>query len=326
MNVLVTGGAGFIGSHVVDGYLEQGHRVVVVDDLSTGDRDNLNEKAVFYHEDIRSAEMDRIFRLERPDLLNHHAAQASVPVSVDDPVHDADVNLCGFLNLLESAVRHGVGKVVFISSGGAVYGDAGEYPTSESCLPQPLSPYAVAKYASECYLRSYRYQHGLDYTVLRYANVYGPRQVPHGEAGVVSIFMDNLVNGKPSVLNHFPEDEAGMVRDYTYVGDVVAANLAALDRGSGEVVNIGTGEGIRTADLYRAIFEDAQRVLPSLPEALARPEPRPARPGDIPRSCLRVEEAERVLGWRPRVSLEEGIRKTLRWRTGSFHQASEKSS
>ncbi len=316
MNILVTGGAGFIGSHVVDGYLRQGHRVSVVDDLSTGRRENLNERAVFYHEDIRSEEMDRIFQRERPRILNHHAAQASVPLSVSDPVHDADINLCGFLNLLESAVRNGVEKVIFISSGGAVYGDAEEYPTSESCPPQPLSPYAVAKYASECYLATYRHQHRLDFTVLRYANVYGPRQVPHGEAGVVSIFMDNLMNERPSVLNHFPDDDAGMVRDYTYVEDVVAANLAALEQGSGEVLNIGTGEGTKTAELYRAVYEEARRVRPSIPDTLAHPEPGPARPGDIPRSRLQVQRAERVMGWRFRVSLQEGLQRTLVWHTG----------
>jgi UDP-glucose 4-epimerase len=319
MNILVTGGAGFIGSHVVDGYLEQGHRVAVVDDLSTGSRDNLPEGAVFYHEDIRSKEIDRIIGQERPQVLNHHAAQASVPASVSDPALDADINLCGFLNLLESVVRHGVGKVIFISSGGAVYGDAEEYPTTESCPPRPLSPYAVAKLASEHYLWYYRHQHGLEFTVLRYANVYGPRQVPHGEAGVVSIFTDNLLNGRPSELNRFPDDEKGMVRDYTYVGDVAEANVAALESGGGEVVNIGTGRGTKTADLYRSVYEAVRRLRPELSDTLARPAPRPARPGDIPRSCLRVERAERVLGWRPRTDLGEGIRKTLQWRLGQSY-------
>lgn len=315
MNILVTGGAGFIGSHVAEGYLQQGHRVAVVDDLSTGSRDNVPKEAVFYHEDIRSMEIDNIFKRERPNILNHHAAQASVPMSVSDPVRDAEINIGGFLNLLESAARQGVGKVIFISSGGAVYGEAAEYPTAEACPPSPLSPYAVAKYASENYLEFYRRQYGLDFTVLRYANIYGPRQVSHGEAGVVAIFMDNLMNGRPSVLNRFPDEQDGMVRDYTYVGDVVEANLAALEHGSAEVFNIGTGQETKTADLYRLVFEAARTMRPMIPDSLARLEPRTARPGDIPRSCLLVDRAARALGWRPRTSLEEGIHKTLQWRT-----------
>ncbi len=316
MNILVTGGAGFIGSHVAEGYLQQGHRVAVVDDLSTGSRDNLPEGVVFYNEDIRSKEVDRIFQHERPDILNHHAAQASVPMSVSDPLRDADINIGGFLNLLETAVRQDVSKIIFISSGGAVYGEATEYPTSEVCSPSPLSPYAVAKYASEHYLGFYRRQYGLDFTVLRYANIYGPRQVSHGEAGVVAVFTDNLLSGRPSVLNHFPDEQAGMVRDYTYVGDVVEANLLALQRGSGEYLNIGTGVGTKTADLYRLIFEAARSLRPLIPDSLTRLELQAARPGDIPRSCLRVERAGRVLGWRPGTSLYEGIYKTLHWRIG----------
>ncbi|MGD8388645.1 MAG: NAD-dependent epimerase/dehydratase family protein [Desulfobacteraceae bacterium] len=319
MKILVTGGAGFIGSNVVDGYLAEGHEVVVVDDLSSGRRENVAPEAVFYKEDVRSPEMDRILKTERPDVLNHHAAQMSVPVSVADPVLDADINLCGFLNLLEGAVRHHVKKVIFISSGGAIYGDASEYPTSEACQPQPLSPYAVSKYASEIYLAYYRHQHGLESTVLRYANIYGPRQIPHGEAGVVAIFMDHLLSKKPSVLNHFPDDERGMIRDYTYVGDVVRANIAALERGSGEVVNIGTGQETRTLDLYQTIFQAVHEKMPSLPDALSELARSPARAGDIPRSCLRVEKSRSVLGWRFEIPLDEGIRRTLAWRMGQSY-------
>ena len=319
MKILVTGGAGFIGSNVVDGYLEQGHEVVVVDDLSSGRRENVGSKAAFYEQDVRSPEMERILKAERPDVLNHHAAQMSVPMSVAEPVLDADINLCGLLNLLEGAVRHGVKKVLFISSGGAVYGDAPEYPTSEACPPQPLSPYAISKYASELYLAYYRHQHGLDSRVLRYANIYGPRQIPHGEAGVVAVFMDHLLSGKPSVLNHFPDDERGMIRDYTFVGDVVRANIAALEQGSGEVINIGTGQETRTLDLYQTIFHAVQKKMPSLSGALSELTRSPARPGDIPRSCLRVEKAETVLGWRFETGLEEGIRRTLAWRMGQSY-------
>ncbi|NQU14227.1 MAG: NAD-dependent epimerase/dehydratase family protein, partial [Desulfobacteraceae bacterium] len=184
MKILVTGGAGFIGSNVVDGYVRAGHEVLVVDNLYTGKRSNVNPEARFYELDIRSQEVVKVMEKERPEVLNHHAAQMSVPDSVSDPIFDADINIKGLLNLLEAAVQYKVKKVIFISSGGAIYGEASEYPTSEDCEPKPLSPYAVTKYCSEHYLAFYRHQYGLDYTTLRYANIYGPRQVRHGEAGV----------------------------------------------------------------------------------------------------------------------------------------------
>ncbi|RLG28585.1 UDP-glucose 4-epimerase, partial [Methanosarcinales archaeon] len=227
MKILVTGGAGFIGSNVVDGYIREGHDVVVVDNLFTGKRENVNPKARFYKADIRSEEIREIIKEERPDVINHHAAQISVPESVRDPLFDADVNIKGILNLLESAVRYGVKKFIFISSGGAIYGEAEEFPTSESYEPRPLSPYAISKYCSEYYLSYYSHQYGLKFTTLRYANIYGPRQIPHGEAGVVAIFMNNILSGKKSVLYHFPEDKEGMIRDYCFVEDVVEANIKA---------------------------------------------------------------------------------------------------
>jgi UDP-glucose 4-epimerase len=203
MKILVTGGAGFIGSNVVDGYIGAGHEVLILDNLYTGKRVNVNPQARFYEMDIRSREAAKVVLDEQPDVLNHHAAQMSVPASVSDPGFDADVNIRGFLNLLEAAVKSGVKKVIFISSGGAVYGEAEEYPTSEAYLPKPLSPYAITKYSSEHYLTYYRHQYGLDYTTLRYANVYGPRQIPHGEAGVVAIFMNNLIEGNPIRFESF---------------------------------------------------------------------------------------------------------------------------
>jgi UDP-glucose 4-epimerase len=260
--------------------------------------------------------MAPLFERERPDVLNHHAAQISVPDSVADPLRDADINIKGFLNLLECARTYGVGKVIFISSGGAIYGESTEYPTSESCLPVPLSPYAVAKYTSEHYLEFYRHQYGLDYTTLRYANIYGPRQVPHGEAGVVAIFMDNIINGRGSVLNHFADDEGGMIRDYCFVGDVVKANLRALEKGSGDFFNIGTGRETRTLELYRTIIDAFGELGRDVPENLIEPERRLARPGDLTRSCLVAEKARRVLEWTPSTGLEEGIKKTLEWRLG----------
>jgi len=313
VKILVTGGAGFIGSNVVDGYIAAGHDVVVVDNLFTGKKSNLNPKARFYELDIRSPEVGEIFQREKPEILNHHAAQISVPASVSDPLFDADVNLRGFLNLLENAVKHKTRKVIFISSGGAIYGEAEEYPTSERYSPKPLSPYAVTKLCSEFYLGYYRHQYGLEYTILRYANVYGPRQIPHGEAGVVSIFMTNLLEGKPSLLNHFPEDPKGMIRDYCFAGDVVKANLMALTRGGGNFFNIGTGQETKTLDLYYVIYEAVKGIKPGLSQALSHLSAQAARPGDIRKSCLKIEKAKDGLGWRPETLLGQGIRKTLEW-------------
>ncbi|MEE9418024.1 MAG: NAD-dependent epimerase/dehydratase family protein [Desulfatiglandaceae bacterium] len=314
MKILVTGGAGFIGSNVVDGYVRAGHEVLVVDNLYTGKRSNLNPEARFYELDIRSPEAVKVIERERPDVLNHHAAQMSVPDSVSDPIFDADINIKGFLNLLEGAARYKIKKVIFISSGGAIYGETSEYPTSEDCRPRPLSPYAVTKYCSEHYLAFYNHQYGLDYTTLRYANIYGPRQIRHGEAGVVAIFMDNLLKGVRSTLNHFPDDKEGMVRDYCYVEDVVKANLSALDRGGGDFFNIGTGLGTKTLALYEMIFEAFKVVEPRVSEELVIPIKRLARPGDLTKSCLVVEKASGALGWTPETDLAEGIRKTIEWR------------
>lgn len=319
MKIMVTGGAGFIGSNVVDGYIKAGHEVVTVDNFYTGKLANVNPKAKFYQMDIRSEEMDELMEKERPDVLNHHAAQISVPVSVADPLLDTDINIKGLLNLLEKAVRHEVKKVIFISSGGAIYGDASQYPTSEECPPRPLSPYAVSKFVSEYYLAYYRHQYGIDYTILRYANIYGPRQIPHGEAGVVAIFMDNLLGGKSSVLNHFPEDHEGMTRDYCYVGDVVKANLEALTGGNGDFFNIGTGRGTKTLELYRIIYEAVKEIRPETAEELSTPLRQRARPGDITRSCLVVEKVEKMLGWVPETDLKKGIELTLKWWSEESH-------
>lgn len=318
MKILVTGGAGFIGSNVVDGYIQAGHEVLVVDNLLTGKRSNVNPEARFYDMDIRSPDMRELIGMNRPDILCHHAAQISVPYSVSNPVQDAEINIIGLLNLLENAVKYKVKKVIFISSGGAIYGEASEYPTSESCRPKPFSPYAVSKYSSEHYLAYYKHRYGLDYTTLRYANIYGPRQIPRAEAGVVAIFMDNLIKGKPSILNHFPDDDEGMVRDYCYVGDVVKANLNALKKGSGDYFNIGTGLGTKTLTLYNIIFKAFKELRPKVSEKLSVPIKKTARPGDLTRSCLVVAKAWHILGWRPETTLKEGIRNTLEWRANQL--------
>ena len=314
MKILVTGGAGFIGSNVVDTFVDKGHEVLVIDDLSTGKRENLNPKARFFECDIRDAKTREIILKERPDLIDHHAAQMSVPASVEDPIFDADVNIKGLLNILEAAKDAEVKKIIFISSGGAIYGEATEYPTSEDYRPHPLSPYAVTKYSAELYLGFYKAHYGLDYTVLRYANVYGPRQVPHGEAAVVAIFMNNLLAGKPSRLYRFDDEPRGMTRDYCFVNDVARANMLALTNGSSTAFNIGTGVATHTQDLFHAIYDAVKKTIPTLDDSLRDPLPGSARDGDIKRSCLKVTLAERELGWKSDVTLEEGLKETLKWR------------
>lgn len=307
MKILVTGGAGFIGSNVVDSYIKRGHTVVVVDNLLTGRKENVHPKAKFYPMNIGSPELKEIFKRERPEVVNHHAAQVSVPDSVKNPLFDAEVNILGLINVLQCCITHRVRKIIFASTGGAIYGEPEEYPTSESYVPIPLSPYAITKLASEHYLSFYRHEYGIDFTVLRYANIYGPRQVPQGEAGVVAIFTENLLKGKPSYLYCYQDEPEGMVRDYCYVGDVVWANLLVLERGSGEIFNIGTGVGTKTLEVYQKLYE----ILGG-PSELKDPIPKPARKGDLRRNCLNIEKAKKILGWRPEISLEEGLLRTTK--------------
>ena len=303
MKILVTGGAGFIASHIVDKYVELGHEVVVVDNLSTGFKHNVNPKAKFYEIDIRSKELEQIFKDEKPEIVNHHAAQISVPVSVKEPELDAEVNAIGFLNVLQNCVKYKVKKVIFISSGGAIYGEAEEYPTTENYDPKPLSPYAIHKYVSEKYLYYYHHQYGLKYTVLRYANVFGPRQIPHGEAGVVSIFITNFRDNKKTYLYAFDEEPDGMIRDYAYVKDIVNANVLALDRGELKAFNIGTGLETTTGQLYREIALQMNTQI--------EPVRRGARPGDIRKSCLNIEKARNEFGWGPKYTLRHGVKETI---------------
>lgn len=314
MKILVTGGAGFIGSHVVDAYMDAGHEVLVLDDLSSGKPSNVHPRARFFEMDIRSQDAAGLIGREKPHVVNHHAAQISVPDSVSDPLSDADINLKGLLNVLEASRAAQVGKMVFISSGGAIYGEAEEYPTSEKAPVRPLSPYAVSKYASELYLEYYRHQYGLNYTTLRYANIYGPRQIRQGEAGVVAIFMGNLRRGVPSTVNCFEDDPEGMVRDYCFVGDAARANVLALETGGGDCFNIGTGIGTKTLPLYRSIFETYEQIIGAPLERLRDPLRGVARAGDLTRSLLLVKKARERLGWEPQTDLKAGIRKTLEWR------------
>ncbi|MFO7768691.1 MAG: NAD-dependent epimerase/dehydratase family protein, partial [bacterium] len=252
LRILVTGGAGFIGSHVTDAFIARGHAVAVLDDLSTGDPALIHPGAEFFEGDIRDAErVEDVFRSFRPDVLDHHAAQMDVRRSVADPRFDAEVNILGSLTLLDACVRHGTGRVIFASTGGAIYGEQERFPADEGHPADPVSPYGAAKLAAEKYLNVYHTLHGLSYAALRYGNVYGPRQNPFGEAGVVAIFTHMLLEGEEPVIN----GDGLQTRDYVYVGDVVAANLAALEGTGSLVVNIGTGRETTVVDIYRGVVE-----------------------------------------------------------------------
>ena len=301
MRVLVTGGAGFIGSHVADRLLERGHEVAVVDDLSSGKHENVPNRARFYEMDIRAG-CAAVFEDFRPDALCHLAAQMDVRRSVREPDFDAGVNVIGTVRLLENCVRKGVGKVVFASTGGAVYGEQETFPAPEDHRQYPVSPYGVSKLACERYLQYYSVQHGLSYVALRYANVYGPRQDPHGEAGVVAIFCANLAQGRTSRINGSGEQ----TRDYVYVEDVARANVLAVEGAppSG-AYNIGTGEETSVNELYETLVEISGKDLP--------PEHGPAKPGEQLRSSVDASLAGRVLEWKPEVGLREGLGETLRF-------------
>jgi UDP-glucose 4-epimerase len=299
VKILVTGGAGFIGSHVADAYVAAGHQVVIMDDLSSGKRANLPAAAKFYHADIRTPEAREIIRNERPQALSHHAAQMDVRKSVADPAFDAAVNVLGTINLLEGAREVGVERVIFASSGGATYGEQEQFPAPETHPHNPLSPYGITKATGEHYLFYYHAVYGMPYTALRYANVYGPRQDPHGEAGVVAIFAERLLADEAPVIN----GDGKQTRDYVFVGDVVRANLAALERPFVGSVNVGTGVETDVNTLYAHL-----RVL----TGSAHPAQHgPAKAGEQRRSVIAIDRAREVLGWKPEVPLEEGLRRTV---------------
>jgi len=300
VKVLITGGAGFIGSHVADALIRAGHTVAIVDDLSTGNRAWLPPKAAFYELDIRSEELGGVFAAERPDAVSHLAAQASVGRSVSDPAFDASVNIGGGLNVLDCCRRFDVRRMIYSSSGGAGYGDTDLIPTSEDHPTRPASPYGITKVAMEQYLEAWGALWGLTGVSLRYANVYGPRQNPHGEAGVVAIFCSRLLAGQPLVIN----GDGLQTRDFVHVSDVAAANLLALERAdvAGQV-NIGTG--VETS--VNAICDGLSKAAGSRVETVHAPE----RPGEQRRSCLSPKLAERLLGWRPTVLLDDGLAQTL---------------
>lgn len=300
MRILVTGGAGFIGSHIVDAYISQGHHVVIVDTLSTGNRLNLNPRARLVIKDVRDLSLSRLFKKERFDVVNHHAAQVDVRKSVSDPMFDAGVNILGLINLLELSRLNGVKKFIFAASGGTYYGEC-DRPAKEETPARPLSPYGVTKLAGEHYVRAYGAIHGLPFTILRYGNVYGPRQDPHGEAGVVAIFCQRLLAGEKA----FIYGKGRQQRDYVFVEDVARANVFALTKSTGESVNIGTGQAT-----------DVNVLLKILSACNGRPplfEHKSPRTGELFRSVLNVSKASRTLGWKPTVSLRLGLAETFRF-------------
>jgi len=301
MKVLVTGGAGFIASHVTDQLIAAGHQVVIVDNLSTGRVSNLNPKAVFYEMDIRSPELRKVFEEERPEVISHHAAQMDVRRSVADPIFDAEVNILGSIKLAQLAIEFNVRKFIHISSGGAAYGEPAYMPCDENHPVQPLSPYGASKYTFELYLYIFKETAGLDYTVLRYPNVYGPRQDPHGEAGVVAIFIGQMLRGKPVTI--FGNGE--QVRDFVYVADCAAANLLALEKGGGRVYNLASGAGTSVNQIF-----DGLKAITGYPDAANYA---PAKPGETFRIYLDATRAQQELGWRQTLDLTAGLRQTVEY-------------
>lgn len=298
--IMVTGGAGFIGSHIVDHYLALGHDVIVVDNLATGHLENVPGQARFHEIDVRSGQFADLIRAERPDVINHHAAQTMVGVSVQRPAYDAEVNVLGIVNLLEAAKEAGVRKVIFASSGGTVYGTCERLPIREEEPLAPQSPYGITKMASEFYLRYYAANFGLRYTALRYANVFGPRDTTSSEH-VITVFANRMLRQQPVVI-HWDGEQA---KDYVYVDDVVQANVLALDRGDDHAYNIGSGRPVSVNAIYRLLMDVTGVQVPA--------EHGPKRLGDVRLFYFDCSAAARDLGWSPRVPFEEGVAATVAW-------------
>jgi UDP-glucose 4-epimerase len=301
MKVLVTGGAGFIGSHLVDRLVMEGHEAVVVDNLATGKRRNINRAARFYKMDIQSWRLERVFRNERPNVVMHLAAQMDVRKSVEDPMFDAQVNVLGTLNVLQQAVRHGVRKVIFSSSGGAIYGEQEIYPAPEVHVTKPLSPYGLSKLCGEQYLSYYQRVSGLQAVSLRYANVYGPRQDPEGEAGVVAIFIQKMLNNEQAVIN----GNGRQTRDFVFVDDVVEANLAMMGQETQGTYNVGTGVETSINDLFRILIQHTGSTCKEIHG--------PAKKGEQARSVIDTTKLRHEVSWEPRADLSDGLKKTVEY-------------
>jgi len=299
MKILVTGGAGFIGSHIVDAYIEAGHQVTVIDDLSTGHEKNVNPEAQFYKMDVRADALTGLFESERFDIVNHQAARGNVRASMEDPMIYADVNIRGGINLLECCRMFGVRKMIYSSTGGCVYGEPQYLPADEGHPIQPRDPYGASKASFELYLPVYEMNYGLKFTILRYPNVYGPRQDPFGEAGVVSIFIGQMLRGVQAIIN----GDGEQLRDFVYVSDVVRANLAVLEKGDGIVCNLGWGTGASVNQIFRSLKTMISYPLEELHG--------PAKLGEVRKTYLDGNNAREKLGWEPEVELDEGLRRTL---------------
>jgi UDP-glucose 4-epimerase len=305
MRILVTGGAGFIGSNVADRFIEEGHEVAVVDNLSTGFRENINPKARFYEVDIcDSKAITEVFDREHPEVVDHHAAQMDVRHSVEDPVFDATTNVLGSLNVILASVKHQVRKFIYISTGGAIYGEPEFLPVTENHPINPESQYGVSKHTVEHYLYLYQHQAGLAFTVLRYPNVYGPRQNPKGEAGVIAIFIGKMLAGVTPTI--FGDGE--QVRDYVHVNDIVRANSLALVNGKNDVYNIGSGVGTTVNQLYRLL----SKILSFRPAPIYAP----PRTGELQKIYIDSQKAMKELGWKAEISVEQGLRMTAEWAKG----------
>jgi UDP-glucose 4-epimerase len=302
MKILVTGGAGFIGSHVVDAYIKEKHEVVVIDDLSAGVKQNINPRAKFYQGTITDSEfVNRVIDSEKPEVLNHHAAHIHVGQSVEDPIFDASVNIDGTINLMQALVKvKSCKKVIFASTGGAMYGPK-QTPFTEDMMPNPLSPYGISKRAAELYLGFYQEQYGISFTSLRYANVYGPRQNPHGEAGVISIFSKRILERKQPIIN----GDGKQTRDYVHVSDVIKANLLALQKEALGIFNIGTAIETNVLEIFHLVnrcFGTNWREVHG-----------PPRPGEQQTSSVSYQKAMEILGWNPTIKLDDGIKQTVDW-------------
>lgn len=300
MKIIVTGGAGFIGSHVADAYVKTGHKVVVIDNLATGFKKNLNPKAKFYKADIRDGKkIDEIFKKEKPDIVNHHAAIAEVVKSLRDPLPTLEVNVTGTVNLLLASGKYGVKKFIFSSTGGAIYGEPKKIPADENTKPVPLSPYGLSKHLGELIITFYAKTYEFDYCIFRYPNVYGPRQNPKGEAGVVAIFGGLMKSGKrPTIFG-----DGTKTRDYVYVGDITRANILALRKGKNEIMNLGWGRKMSDRHIFDAVAKQLRFEK--------QPVYAPYRKGEVYQIAITNAKAKKILGWKPRVKFEEGVRRTI---------------